>query len=173
LRKSHRFVLVFAVLVLAIDQVTKYLVAANLPLGDTWSPLPGPYPLFQIVHAFNTGAAFGLFKDLSWVFVIVAIGVSGAILVYMRKLGNEQRLIGFALGLMLGGSIGNLLDRVRLGHVIDFIDIGIGSTRWYTSNLADASIVLGVIVLGLAILRDGRRHEASTSGGTEATGVQP
>jgi signal peptidase II len=162
LKKSHRFMLVCAVLVLAADQVTKYLVALNLPLGGTWSPLSGPLPLFQIIHAYNTGAAFGLFQNMNPAFIAVAIIVSVGIIVYARQLHGDQRLLGAAIGLMLGGSLGNLIDRLRLGQVLDFVDLGIGTTRWYTSNLADASIVLGVILLGLALLREDRRPKSAT-----------
>jgi signal peptidase II len=157
LKKSHRFMLIFAVLVLAADQVTKYLVSTGIPLGSTWSPLSGPQPLFQIIHAYNTGAAFGLFQNMNPVFIAVAIVVSAGIVVYARQLRGDQVLWGVALGFILGGSLGNLIDRLRVGQVLDFIDIGIGPTRWYTSNLADTSIVLGVMLLGLALLRDDRR----------------
>jgi signal peptidase II len=153
---------VIALLVSVADQATKYLVASNLPLGGTWSPLTGPLPLFQIVHAYNTGAAFGLFQNMSPAFIAVAIIVSAGIIVYARQLRGDQLLLGAAIGLMLGGSLGNLIDRLRLGHVLDFIDIGIGTTRWYTSNLADASIVLGVILLGLAMLREERHPKPAT-----------
>ena len=154
--------LLFAALVLAADQVTKYLVATNVPLGGTWSPLPGSQPLFQVVHAYNTGAAFGLFQNMNPVFIGVAIVVSTGLIVYARQVGSDQRLMGVALGFALGGALGNLVDRVRLGQVLDFIDIGFGPTRWYTSNIADASIVLGVILLGLATLRDDRRAKSDT-----------
>ena len=171
LKKSHRFMLVFATLALIIDQVTKYLVVTNVPLGGTWSPLPGPLPLFQIVHAYNTGAAFGLFQNMSPVFVVVAIIVSTGIIVYARQLRRDQLLLGMAIGLMLGGSLGNLIDRLRLGQVLDFIDLGIGTTRWYTSNIADASIVLGVILLGLAMLREDRRPKPAAPNSPELPGV--
>ncbi len=154
--------LLFAALVLAADQVTKYLVATNVPLGGTWSPLPGPQPLFQVVHAYNTGAAFGLFQNMNPVFIGVAIVVSTGLIVYARQVGSDQRLMGVALGFALGGALGNLVDRVRLGQVLDFIDIGFGPTRWYTSNIADASIVLGVILLGVATQREDRRAKTNT-----------
>ena len=154
--------LLFAALVLAADQVTKYLVATHVPLGGTWSPLPGPQPLFQVVHAYNTGAAFGLFQNMNPVFIGVAIVVSTGLIVYARQVGSDQRLMGVALGFALGGALGNLVDRVRLGQVLDFIDIGFGPTRWYTSNIADASIVLGVILLGVATLREDRRAKTNT-----------
>jgi len=153
--------LLFAALVLAADQATKYLVSTNVPLGGTWSPLPGPQPLFQVVHAYNTGAAFGLFQNMNPVFIGVAIVVSIGLILYARQVRGDQRLMGVALGFALGGALGNLVDRVRLGQVLDFIDIGLGSTRWYTSNIADASIVLGVILLGVAALREDRRAKSA------------
>jgi signal peptidase II len=152
--------LVCAVLVLVIDQVTKYLVAANLPLGGTWSPLTGPLPLFQIVHAYNTGAAFGLFQNMNPVFIVVALVVSTGIIVYARQLRGDQRLLGAALGLVLGGSLGNLIDRLRGGHVLDFFDVGLGTLR-NASNAADWSIVLGVFLLAIAMWREERQAKLS------------
>ncbi len=157
LKKTTWLILIVAGVVVALDQFSKYLVTTLLPLGGVWSPIPGPQPFFQIVYTYNTGAVFGLFKDLSPVFIVIALIVIGVVIVYSRKLRNDQWLIGLALGLMLGGALGNVIDRIRMGHVIDFIDVGVGPTRWYTSNLADISIVLGVILLGLAMLIEERR----------------
>lgn len=156
-----------AALVPAADQVTKYLVSANIPLGGTWSPLPGSQPLVQFVHAYNTGAAFGLFQNMNPVFVVVALLVSTIILLYARRMRGDQVLLGAALGFTLGGALGNLIDRLRLGQVLDFIDIGVGPTRWYTSNIADASIVFGVILLGIAMLREDRSAAAVKPNGPE------
>ena len=161
LKKTTGLILIVAVLVIAIDQLSKYLVAASLPIGGVWSPLPGAFPVFQIVHATNTGVTFGLFKDLGLISVGIAIVVTGVIILYSRRLQNDQKLTCVALGLMLGGAIGNVIDRIRLGYVIDFIDVGIGTTRWYTSNVADIAIVSGVILLGLATLLDERKHRRS------------
>jgi signal peptidase II len=163
--------LVCALLVLAADQVSKYFVSISLPAGGVWSPLPGPLPVFRIVHAYNTGAAFGLFQHMNPLFIAVAIIVCFIILGYAHQLRGDQRLLGVALGFILGGSLGNLIDRLRLGQVLDFIDLGVGTTRWYTSNIADASIVLGVIVLGLAMLREDRRTQAAASNGPELPSV--
>lgn len=146
---------VIAVLVLVIDQATKYLVASNLPLGGAWSPLSGSQPLFQIVHAYNTGAAFGLFQNMNPVFIVVAIIVSAAISVYARQLRSDQLLLGAALGLMLGGALGNVIDRLRIGRVLDFFDVGIGTLR-NASNVADWCIVLGVILLAIVMWREGQ-----------------
>ena len=151
--------LIVAVLVIIIDQTGKAVVAANLPVGGAWSPFPGPDPFFQIVYTYNTGATFGLFKDLSPVFILIALVIVGVLILYARRLRPDQWLMCVALGLMLGGAIGNLIDRIRLGHVIDFIDVGVGTQRWYTSNLSDVSLVLGVILLGIAMLSEELRHK--------------
>jgi signal peptidase II len=151
--------LIVAALVVALDQGSKYLVTQSLPVGGVWSPFPGPTPFFQIVYTYNTGATFGLFKDLGPVFIFIALVIVAALILYARRLRRDQWLMCVALGLMLGGAIGNLIDRIRLGHVIDFIDVGVGATRWYTSNLSDVSLVLGVILLGVALLLEEVRHK--------------
>ena len=158
LKKTTWLVLIIAALVLVVDQTVKYLVAASLPLGGTWSPLSGPYPFFQIVHTSNTGVAFGLFKDLGFVFILVPLAISGAIIFYARRLREDQKLMAVALGLMLGGALGNVIDRIRLGYVIDYFDVGISTLR-NASNFADWSIVLGVILLGLVTLLDERKRK--------------
>ncbi len=167
LKKSRWLIPILALLVITADQVSKYLVSTYLPLGGAWSPLPGSNPVFQIIYTYNTGVAFGLFKDLGPVFVLVAIVVITVLIIYSRHLTDDQLLLRLALGLQLGGAFGNLIDRVVRGHVIDFIDVGIGTTRWYVSNLSDISIVLGVILLGLSMLREERKLKKSNHGDTE------
>ena len=169
MKKTTWRILIPAVLIIIVDQVIKYLVSVYLPLGGAWSPLPGPNPVFQIVHTDNTGVAFGLFKDLGPVFIIIPLAISGAIIFYARRLREDQKLIAVALGLMLGGALGNVIDRIRLGYVIDFFDVGIGTLR-NASNLADWSIVLGAVLLGIAMLREERQHkQLSASGDHETT----
>jgi signal peptidase II len=159
LKKTSWIILIVAALVIALDQGSKYLVTNNLLVGGTWSPFPSPTPLFQIVYTYNTGATFGLFKDLGPIFIFIALLIVGVLILYARRLRRDQWLTCVALGLMLGGAIGNLIDRIRLGYVIDFIDVGVGTRRWYTSNLSDVSLVLGVILLGVAMLIEELRHK--------------
>jgi len=163
LKKTSLIVVIVAVLVIVIDQIVKRVVSTALPLGAAWSPLSGPNPFFQIVHVANTGVAFGMFKDLGIVFIIVPLIISGIIIFYARRLRPDQIFMAFALGLTLGGALGNVIDRIRIGYVIDYFDIGIGSLR-NASNFADWSIVLGVILLAVATLLDERKQKkASTS----------
>ena len=157
MKKTMLIVLIVAVLVIVIDQVVKYLVSTSLPLGGAWSPLSGPSPFFQIVHVPNTGVAFGLFKDLGVVFIIVPLIISGVIVYYARRVRSDQKLVAFALGLMLGGALGNVIDRIRFGGgVLDFFEVGIGTFR-NASNFADWSIVAGVFVWALAMFLDERK----------------
>jgi signal peptidase II len=155
--------------VILVDQAVKYLVSAALPLGGAWSPLPGPSPFFQIVHLANTGVAFGLFKDLGVVFIIVPLIVSGIIIFYARRLRPDQKFMAFALGLTLGGALGNVIDRIRIGYVIDYFDIGVGTLR-NASNFADWSIVLGVILLSVAMLLDDRKQKQAHTSETSNSG---
>ena len=164
MKKPLGIILIVAVLVIALDQLSKYLVVTYLPRGGAWSPFAGENPLFRIVYTYNTGVAFGMFKDLGPVFILIALVISGVIVVYARKLRDDQWLTCLALGLMLGGALGNVIDRIRLGHVIDFFDIGVGALR-NASNFADWSIVLGVILLGVAtLLEDRKLKQAKESG---------
>lgn len=148
------FVPAMALAVLAIDQITKWWVLQNLPLNTAWAPFQRLERLFVIAHVANPGAAFGLFKDRGLLFIFIAVVVSGAIIVYNRYLPQGQHLLRVSLGLQLGGALGNLVDRVRFGHVIDFIAVGLGGLRWPTFNVADMAIVLGVVLLVAILLNE-------------------
>ena len=144
-----------ALLVLVADQISKYLVFSNLNPGQSWNPIESLTPWVSITYVTNTGAAFGLFQDWGSLFVVIAVIVVAAIIFYYRQLPEGQWWIKVSLGLQLGGSVGNLLDRLRMGYVIDFIDFKI----WPVSNLADGAIVLGVAILAYYLLRDRGEEE--------------
>lgn len=139
-----------AAIVILFDQLTKYLVEYLLPLGHTWEPIPGWGNWVRIVHTSNTGAAFGLFQGASPIFAVVAIFVSLALLYYNFTLPSGYRFLRLVLGFQLGGALGNLIDRFRIGHVTDFIDVG----PWYIFNVADASIVFGALALAWIMWRE-------------------
>ena len=139
-----------ALLTLVADQIRKYLVLANLNPGQSWNPVASLTPWVSITHVTNTGAAFGLFPDQGSLFVVIAVIVVAAIIFYYRHLPAGQWWIKVSLGLQLGGALGNLLDRLRLGYVIDFIDFKI----WPVFNMADSAIVIGVTILAYYLLRD-------------------
>lgn len=143
-------------LVILADQLSKRLVETQLPLNHTWAPIPDLAHFFRITHVSNSGAAFGLFPGGSSFFTIIAIAVAIIILVYNFGLPAQHSLLRVALGFQLGGALGNFIDRLRLGHVTDFLDFG----PWPVFNLADTSIVAGVIVLGLLMFREQPQAEA-------------
>jgi signal peptidase II len=147
---SFVILLGLAVLVLFLDQLTKAWVSTSLPEGGWWSPLPGLWRVFRITHITNSGAAFGIFPNQGNFFVFVAVIVALAIVLYYRYLPVGGWLVRVSLGLQLGGAIGNLLDRLRYGHVVDFIDIGF----WPIFNLSDISIVIGVAILAYCLWRE-------------------
>lgn len=155
--------LVAALSVLA-DQVTKYLVRANLRPGQSVDLTPWLGSIFHITYVTNSGAVFGLFQGLSHVFIVIAIIVIVALVWYYFRLSNGQWLVQLALALQLGGAIGNLIDRLRFGGlVIDFIDLNFWPLRrWAVFNLADASIVTGVIVLTVLMIWEGWREERAS-----------
>lgn len=153
-------------LVILVDHLSKRFIEGWLPLDHSWMPWTWLAPYFQISHVTNTGAAFGLFPSGSMLFAVVAIIVSAVIIVYNFRLPGNQVWFRVALGLQLGGAIGNLIDRFRLGHVTDFLDFG----PWPVFNLADLSIVLGVILLAYLMISESWREQKRASA-SEASGA--
>jgi len=136
--------------IISIDQATKFIVENSLQPNHSWAPFPSIGSIFRITHVNNTGAAFGLFQNGGNLFMVVAIVVTLVIAVYNQQLSGGQRFFRVAMGLQMGGALGNLIDRIRQGHVTDFLDFG----PWPVFNIADMSIVAGVIVLALLMLRE-------------------
>jgi signal peptidase II len=139
-----------AIGVLVVDQVSKQWLVATLPnAGDVLVVIDG---LLNLVHGRNSGALFGLLPQSAVAFAIVSLVVVVLIVVYHRRAGRGY-LTTVALALLLGGAIGNLLDRLRLGYVVDWIDMGIGDWRFFTYNVADASITVAILLLiGMALV---------------------
>ena len=154
---SERLILFLVALVaIGLDQYTKYLVESNLALFEVYAPIPSLEPYFRIFHIYNTGATFGLFAGGGDIFRYLAIVVSLGIIYYNHILPGRQSLLRLALGLQMGGALGNMIDRFRIGHVTDFIDIG----PWYIFNLADLAVVSGAVILGLLVLKESRELKA-------------
>jgi signal peptidase II len=128
-----------ALLVIALDQVSKFFIKANMNLGQS-IPDEG---LFRITYSTNEGMVFGLFANQTFLITLTAIVGIAAIIIYSRYPMFNHALVRVALGLMLGGAIGNLIDRIRLGEVTDFIDVG----AWPVFNLADSAVVVGVVLV--------------------------
>jgi signal peptidase II len=143
--------------IVALDQWTKYLVRSQLAVGEIWAPIPALSPYVRIVHWNNTGAAFGLFPSGGLAFTLVAIVVSLAIVYYFPRVPDGQPILRFALALQLGGAIGNLIDRLLLGTVTDFVSVG----TFPVFNVADSCISIGVALLVAAMWVEERRHRAT------------
>lgn len=138
--------LLLAALVIALDQYSKWLVLQHFELYQSlvltsW---------FNLTLAYNTGAAFSFLNDAGgwqrWLFVLLAVVITGVLLVWLQR-ARHLRLQALALALVIGGAIGNVIDRIRLGHVVDFIDWHYRDWHWPVFNLADSAISVGVVLL--------------------------
>jgi signal peptidase II len=130
------------------DQLTKSIVTTRLPIGDAVASL-GP---FSIHHVQNTGIAFGLFAHSTTAVIVLTAAAVTAMLVFFARQAQRHPLLPVALGLVIGGSVSNLVDRVRLGHVTDFLDF----LYWPAFNLADTFIVVGVALLFVSFVASDR-----------------
>jgi signal peptidase II len=157
LKKVRNYILlaVLAGAVLLLDQATKEVIRTRLDFGEIWMPLDAIRPYMHIVHWNNTGAAFGMFQQGGMVFTILAFIVSGAIIWYYRDSDTATWLVRIALGLQLGGALGNLTDRLFRGTVTDFIWFGFFPAVF---NVADGAISLGVALLMLDMLLEYLRN---------------
>jgi signal peptidase II len=148
--RNYVFLFLVAGIVIGLDQWTKAIVRANLPLGSTWLPDGWDWlaPYARIINWHNTGAAFGLFQGFSWVFSVLAFLVAGLIIYYYPQVHDEDWWLKLAMGLQLGGALGNVIDRLMFeGRVTDFISVG----AFPVFNVADSSISVGVVVLLLGV----------------------
>ena len=153
-----------AALVVVLDQVTKRLAEDHLdPTGVQKVPVVDDVLRFTYVR--NRGAAFGLLQDQTTFFVFVGILVIGVIAASYRYLPRSGFRLHLALGLQLGGAIGNLIDRIRQGYVVDFVDFGYRSNWWPVFNVADSAIVIGVALLALNALSPSPAEQRGSADG--------
>ena len=141
--KKYFLLVGIASVIIILDQVTKSLVRANITFGASWSPWEWLMPYARIVHWSNTGASFGMFQGFGMVFTILSLIVAAVIVYYYPRVPVEEWPLRIAMGMQLGGALGNLIDRVTRGEVTDFISVG----NFAVFNIADASISVGVAVL--------------------------
>lgn len=152
-----------AAIIVVLDQATKALVRATLPLHESVTVIPG---FFDFTHVRNTGAAFGMLNSVEFqykpfVMVLVAIVALGAVAAYALTLPPDQRLARLGLSLILGGAIGNLIDRATAGFVIDFVDVYWHGVHFWAFNVADSAITVGVALMLLDVLGVGRVPETA------------
>lgn len=154
----YQRVLGLALIVLILDQATKFWVASALPIWATRTVIPG---FFNLVHVLNKGAAFGFLNDMDAVwrpYFFLAVTALAIVLILhlLRTVPREDRVLFTALGLILGGALGNMVDRIRLGEVVDFLDFYISAYHWPAFNVADISISLGSVLLLVSVYRNRR-----------------
>jgi len=148
-----------AVLILAADAVTKWLVVTNMQMYESHN-IVGDYIRLTYIH--NSGAAFGMFQGSRWPLVIVSLAAISVVTGIALRTGT-RRATALTLGLILGGAVGNLVDRLRLGEVIDFINVGIGPHRWPVFNVADSAVTVGVVFLAIQLALQDRRDGSATA----------
>jgi signal peptidase II len=165
LKRAHYLALSAAIIIL--DIWTKALVLARIDLHESISVIPN---FFQLVHVRNTGAAFGIGANASSRLVplllnVGAIAVFCVVVVYALRSAVTDRILQTGLHLILGGAIGNLLDRFRFGYVVDFVDVYVGNHHWPAFNVADSAICVGIALLFL----DMRKKPESERAAVEAS----
>jgi signal peptidase II len=148
---------------LPLDQLTKVLVMLKLPLGSQVPLIPG---YLNLVHIRNKGAAFGLLSgwsaEFAWLFFVATTGFVLGVLGYLLwRLPDDHWPAALGYSLILTGALGNLIDRVRLGEVVDFIDVYWGRYHWPAFNVADSLVCLGAAVLVWVIIREEKTADAS------------
>ena len=144
----------FAVLVVVLDQVTKYLTVAHIPLGTASPVIPG---LFQLTYVQNTGMAFSMLEGGRWFFLVMTLAALGLMVLAVKKRWISHPLGLWALAAIAGGAVGNLIDRIRLGYVIDMIEVTF--MKFAVFNVADCFVVCGAILLVIYAFFLDRREE--------------
>ncbi|NQD81423.1 signal peptidase II [Pseudomonas seleniipraecipitans] len=150
-----------SVVVFVVDQITKYWFDNNLSMYERIAVIPD---FFSWTLAYNTGAAFSFLADESgwqrWLFALIATVVSAVLVVWLKRLKPEETWLAVGLALVLGGALGNLVDRVIFGHVVDFILVH-WQNRWYfpAFNIADSAITVGAVLLALDMFRSNKSQE--------------
>ncbi len=147
-----------SLLVIGLDQLSKQLIQSSLALYESVAILP----MFNLVLYYNEGAAFSFLDDQGgwqrWFFILLATVVTAVLINWLRRLSRGEWLVACALSLIIGGAVGNLIDRIIYGHVIDFIDIYYSSWHWPAFNLADSAISLGVALMLFDLVFGDRAH---------------
>lgn len=167
---SYRFgklrYLLVSLAVIVIDQWTKWLVEVHLPHHDSRQVIPG---LFNLTHVRNTGVAFGLFASDgsggggSWLLTLLGLGALIAVGLYFWYTPSRDRVLLVALALVVGGAVGNLIDRVSSGAVTDFLDVYMGSHHWPSFNVADSAISIGIVLMAIDSFRPRHHHEPTAA----------
>ena len=166
--KQYLYLGLLAGVVAGLDQLTKSVVRTNLDLGAVWMPWEWLSPYARVVHWYNTGVAFGMFQGMGFIFTILAIIVAVIIIYIYPQVPVEDWSLRLAMGMQLGGALGNLVDRLMIGHVTDWISVG----TFPVFNIADSSISVGVGVLILGVWMQEREQRKKAAIHADALDVE-
>ncbi len=161
MRLRYQILLAVSALVLVLDQLTKIYIDRTMELHSSITVIEG---FFNITYLRNKGAAFGILANSAWrlpFFLLVSTIAVAVILVVIKRLRDDQVLNAASLSLIFSGALGNLIDRVRLGEVIDFLDVHWKGHHWPAFNIADSAICVGVFLLAIEMIQEERREKAS------------
>jgi signal peptidase II len=147
-----------AIIALVLDQFSKWLIASNMKVGQSIELIPN---FLYITYTRNTGAAWSILEGQMWFFYLVTVIVLVIVVYYMQKYGRFKPLLGTALGLVIGGTLGNFFDRLIHGSVVDFIHVYLGSYSYPVFNIADSSLVIGAILILLYTLFDQKKEKVN------------
>lgn len=151
---------IISVIVIILDQITKAIATAKLIMFDPVAVMP----MFNFTLMHNEGAAFSFLSSAGgwqrWFFAGLASIVSIAILFWIKKLTAQEKGMAISLSLILGGALGNLIDRVRFGYVVDFIDVYYGTSHWPAFNIADSAISVGAVIMVIFSFREDKKDKA-------------
>ncbi len=155
MKRKYWVLLIFCLGVLLLDQWTKSVVVQRLPLYQRVEVIQG---FFNLTHVRNTGGAFGIFGGEkggvgSMLFVVVSLLAIGAILFLFIRIREDEKILALSFSLVLSGAIGNLIDRLRYGEVVDFLDFHLSTYHWPAFNVADSAICVGIGLMALELLR--------------------
>jgi signal peptidase II len=159
MKRKYWVLSIFCFGILLLDQWTKCLIVQKLTLYQRVEVIQG---FFNIIHVRNTGGAFGIFGGEkgglgSILFVVVSLIAIGSLVFLFIKLGENEKTLALSFSLVLSGAIGNLIDRLRYGEVIDFLDFYLSSTHWPAFNVADSAICIGIGLMALELLKRDRK----------------
>lgn len=154
MKRSYRLLFLVSAGVIALDQITKWVVLKTIPLYGSYPVIHG---FFNIVHVRNRGVAFGIMNRpgnqiILYLLTLFTLAAVVLLVFWFTRLSAKEGKIAFGLSLVVGGALGNLIDRVRMGEVIDFLDFHVGAFYWPAFNVADSAITVGAFWLALNIL---------------------
>lgn len=160
LRSEYRFfsaaTLLALVVALVLDRLTKFWVVRTLPFEEPWAPIPALDGWLNFTYIHNTGAAFGMFPQAGTLFAVVSAVVVVCLMIWYDRLPVQYMPVRLAIGLIAGGALGNLVDRIVTGYVVDFLHFRL----FAIFNIADSSVTVGVVILGIYMLFFEERMEA-------------